>query len=257
MTYSQDIQNIINALNVATAKVLSKRISISFVMGWNKSGVQTPLSQLQKKAIGQIASTSIGYMQEYNYALGNQIKDEIKKRMAEGAGYEDIKKSLKPYIEDVFKNGVVEIDNRGKTRIIWGVDKNGNIFKTEKVIENTYSSTIENYADLTSRTSLHQSYEKGRAEGYKAQGIDSWVFTGPNDERARVFHIALLGNVYKYGTPESDAAESILAEINCRHRAIPYMDNPAYDLPQSHYDEMKDKAGLYWDDSTESWALSE
>lgn len=61
---------------------------------------------------------------------------------------------------------------------------------------------------MLSRTATHAAYEMGRAEGYKASGYQKWRFVGPSDERARVWHGALLGRVFEYDSEERHGAGS-------------------------------------------------
>ncbi len=62
-------------------------------------------------------------------------------------------------------------------------------------------------------------------------------------------HAAVVGRVFEYDTPESDAAMEMLAAPNCRHRAIVVFDDPKLDTPDSLFEGLKQRTGLKWDES--------
>jgi hypothetical protein len=94
---------------------------------------------------------------------------------------------------------------------------------------------------------------EGRAVSQQAAGFTKWRFVGPSDERGRPDHIAIIGQVFEYGTDQSDLALRLLHEPNCRHRQVAFFDDPELDTPEEDFEEQKRKAGLYWDDEKGKW----
>lgn len=88
-------------------------------------------------------------------------------------------------------------------------------------------------------------------------GFSRWRFVGPSDERARPDHLAVLGQVFEYGTEQSDYALALLEEPNCRHRQIVYFPDEDLNTPASFFEDIKRKAGLYWDEEKEEWGFLE
>jgi len=250
------IWRIVDDMTRRQAEILKKQITIDFTVGYQSTGAKPEISQLQEHAITKISTESMGAIAEYNNALGTQLAEQVKVSLSAGKGYEEVKQELVPYIERVFNNEeTVEMNHVGQTRTEYYVDRDGKIHSREVMITQPYSATISTYADTASKSIVHRAYEAGRAEGYQAEGIQRWRFSGPADERARISHIALLGNIYTYGTMESDMAMEVLQEYNCRHRAIPVI--PGHETSTEFYDKMKEKAGLFWDEDNNEWALKE
>ena len=102
---------------------------------------------------------------------------------------------------------------------------------------------------------IHEYTEDGRAAAYQEEGLKQWRFIGPVDERARPEHAAIVGEHFTYGTPESEMAQELLHEPNCRHRAIAYYDDPELDTPQEEFETQKVDAGLYYNEEQENWAF--
>jgi SPP1 gp7 family putative phage head morphogenesis protein len=251
--YKKDIQDIVDKLNEDALQILAKRISINFVVGWRSTGNKAPLSALQKGAITKVSEVQFGYLKSFNQAIGDQVETKIKENLASGGGY----KSVKEEIQKMFSGQeTVSMDNTGKTRIEYDVARDGTITKREVTITQPYSTTVENYADTASRSIVHSAISKGRSASYQAQGQESWRWLSANDSRVRPAHMFLAGNVYTYGTPESDDALYMMEnDFNCRCREIPFMNNPKYDTPMEEFEARKEKDGLYFDEDKEAWAF--
>ena len=80
-------------------------------------------------------------------------------------------------------------------------------------------------------------------------------FVGSNDERTRPWHSVLLGNTYDIGSDEYFMALDVLSEPHCRHRFIPFFDDPKFDTPQSVFDKRREESGVYFDDKKGQWSL--
>lgn len=264
-TFFNQIDQVIKELNVHHASSLAANIASHYKAGSDGAGYEYAgakyakkkvLSPLQEAAIQKLTAEHFGYMAEFDKAIGDTIKDHAKEILRSEGGYKDISEALKPYIKDVFEGKeTVTIDHIGQTRTVLNVDKEGKLYKTEKTIQQKYTTNADAYADMLSQSATHKAFEQGRASEYQRMKFNKWRFTGPSDERARPWHAAIIGNVYEYGTPESDMALDLLGEANCRHRAIAFFDDPKLDTPQDFYEKQKEKAGLYWDDETEAWAF--
>ena len=223
--------------------------------GWRSAGNKAPLSNLQKGAIQAVAKTNMGAIAEFNQALGKTMEKTIEDRIAAGGGMKQIKQDLIPIIKEQFgENGIVTIDRIGQIVPYIEVGPDGTLRRAEKTITRPYSTNTKAYADMLSRTATHSAYEKGRVEGYKSQGVEQLRFVGPNDPpRVRAEHAAVLGTVFDVGSIEEEYFMELLSEPNCRHRTIPFMNNPKYDTPQSSFDAMKEKIGVYYDEDAGKW----
>lgn len=252
----EQLKKSIAALTASQADALARQLSATFVLGYRKSGSKTDISDLQRNAIKNLSKEQLGYIAEFNQALGKQLEGRVKELIAEGKGYADIRREMKPFIQEIFgPDGAVTIDRTGQTRQIIQVLSDGSLQRVEKTITQPYSASIDTYSDLLSRTATHAVYEKGRAWGYKSQGFKKWRLVGPADERARPWHVALLGRVFEYGTEESDMALEVLSEPNCRHRAIVFFDDPKLDTPEEFFTNQKEKAGLRFENG--EWGFKE
>lgn len=113
---------------------------------------------------------------------------------------------------------------------------------------------MKTYSELLGEQASHASYEAGRKARLIEQGFDKWVFVGPADERARPWHVALLGQVFTWNTEQSSYAERCLQEPRCRHRAQIYNEN---DYDAKYWQKLKDDVGLYFDDAEQMWKMRE
>ncbi|WP_094226934.1 phage minor head protein [Methanolobus psychrotolerans] len=254
------IDQLITRLNIRMRDMVALRLAAAFVAGSRNltstvySADKERLSQVQQNAIKRLSAEHFGYISEFNRAAGEQIKDRARELLTEGKGYADISKEVREYAKGVFGGSErIIINHVGQTRTVIQVGKNGTLRKIEKKITKPYVTNSKAYADMLARTSTHSAWEEGRALEYQRMGFKFWRFTGPSDERARDHHIAVLGRVYEYGTEQSDLALQLLHEPNCRHRQIPFFNDEDLDTPQSFYDEIKRKSGLYWDEEAGEW----
>lgn len=266
--FDKNVNKQVKEINEAQGDVLAIEIAAGFVAGLQagekkesflKSSSEK-LTKVQEQTIQKLSAQYFGYIAEFNEAAGEQLKDkarEIIQEQAENGGSEEvIGEEIRKYAEDIWGGSEnVTIDRRGQTKTIVEVGKDLVLRQVEKEITRTYSASVDTYADMLARTSSHGSYEDGRAAAYQEEGLDMWRFVGPVDERSRPDHSALVGTAFTYGTPESEMALQLLHEPNCRHRAIPYFDDPDLDTPQAEYEKQKEKAGLYWDEKKEKWAF--
>jgi len=108
---------------------------------------------------------------------------------------------------------------------------------------------------LIGAMAAHTAYEKGKEVYYRGQGFGSWVFVGPADERARPWHVALLGKVFEYDTVQSNYAEQCLNEPRCRHRKEVYWNDPNKDTAPEKWEQLKKDAGLFWNTDLGRWDL--
>jgi len=243
-------------------EILAKRLVASFIMGTNITGEKREIyphidiSEMQQNAIRELTDTQMGYVMEFNKSLGLAMKDEVKAAMAEGKTIADMKNLMKPRIKELFgPNGQVVIDHTGQTRRIAQVGRDGSLRWFDKPITKSYTTSIENYSDMLSRTVVHGAYVKGRSVTYQASGLNKWRYMAMMDERTRPDHAALHGQIFKYGTPESEMAESIMQEPNCRCRQIAFFDDPELDSPQDIFEEEKIRAGVQFDDTSGEWTF--
>jgi SPP1 gp7 family putative phage head morphogenesis protein len=258
MTLIDDIDQIIAAMKKRQAELLAKRLTGAFIAGFKTAPGKPIVSEVQKNAIRLLATDQMGYISEFDSALGEQLKDRVKGLMAEGKGYEDVRKEMMPYIKETFgDSGTVTIDRIGQTRQIIEVGPDGSLTRVEKPITQAYSTNTKAYSEMLSRTSMHAATTKGRAEGYKAAGVERWQYVAVPDERVRPDHIALTGQVFEVGTIEEEMALEKLSEPNCRCRQVPFFSDTDLDEPQSTYDQQKENAGLYWDDAANEWAFKD
>lgn len=222
----QKIDLLVNRINFDQAEALSKRLAVAFVAGSNSisstiySADKKKLSEQQERAIKQLSATHFGYISEFNKQMGEQLKNEAREILRGNGGYKEIADYTKQVLEGQ-KN--VVIDNVGKTRKVVQVGKDGKLREIEKVITRQYVTTVDNYANMLGRTATHSAWAEGRAIGHQKMGFKFWRYVGPVDERSRNSHVALLGNVFEYGTEQSYLALRTLHEPNCRHRAIVFL----------------------------------
>ncbi len=240
-----DIEKEIEDMVASQSEAMAKQLSAAFTAGYKAPvpGSTAPvLAELQLQTIKKLSAENMGYLDEYNSALSNQLTAQVKILVAEGKGYEETKAAMIPYITETFgSTGTVEIDRVGQTKTVIEIGEDGTLRRVEKTTIQPYSSSIEAYTEMLSRTTVHQAYAKGRAEGYKAIGLSKWRYSATPDERVRNSHILLHGRVFEYGSDESELAEEVLQEPNCRCRQIPFFDDPRLDTNQDVYDAQKKK----------------
>lgn len=255
----KQINFLIAKINASQADTLAKLIAAAYVAGSRVvtstvySADKKRISELQERAIKRLTAEQFGYISEFNVAVGEQIAGKARELLRQEKGYAEISE----YTRKVFDSSEnVIINNVGKTRKVIEIGKDGNLREVEKLITRPYTTTVDNYADMLGRTATHSAFEEGRAAGYQKLGLKFWRFVGPADERSRDRHVAVLGNVYEYGTEQSDLALRLLHEPNCRHRQIVFFNDEELDSPAELFEEQKKKAGLRWDDETGKWTFN-
>lgn len=254
--FREKLNKIIKNLNEKQSDILAKRIAASFTLGYRTTKARPGLSEHQKNAIRELTVVNMGYISEFNDALGKQLQGHLQEIIKVGGGYDDVKRNMKPYIEEVFSDsGVVTIDRRGQIRTVVEVGQDGSLGRVEKPITKPYSISINAYSDMLGRTVAHAAYERGRVEGYKAQGIKKLRVIGALDERTRPAHAAVVGKVFEIGSQEEENIQTLLSEPNCRHRTIPFFDNKTLDTPDVVFEKRKKEAGLVFRDG--AWGFKE
>jgi hypothetical protein len=268
----------IQQLNKEQAEALSVEIAAWFVAGLEgdqeedkkkkkdkKGKDKNPdegLSDLQRETVRKMTDEKFGYISQFNQTLGDQLaakaQEILKDHGGKEGGREEVTKLIKDYVEQVFDGSeTVVIDRTGQTKQVIEVGKDKKLKLVDHVITRAYHASPETYSTMLGRSAVHSAYEQGRAEAYQQDGLTMWRFVGPVDERSRPAHSAIVGEHYTYGTDESDLAMSLFDEPNCRHRSIPYFDDPDLDTPQEEYERIKDEAGLHWDEDKEEWAFED
>jgi hypothetical protein len=257
-TIEKQIDQAILAVTAAQSNAVSKQIKKYYRAGSNDVRDTTGLTNVQKNAIKRLSAEYFGYISEFNNNIGEQIKDKARTLIADSKGYKEVSAEVKKYAEDIFKGSEhVVIDNRGKMRTVLKVGKDGTIRTVEKTIERPYVTNVRAYSDMVGRTATHTAWEQGRASEYQRLGFNKFRIVGPVDERSRPDHVAVIGKVFEYGTQQGEYALSLLEEPNCRHRQVPFFDDPELDTPQEFFEKQKEKAGLYWDDDTGEWKFKD
>ena len=209
------------------------------------------LTTEEKAEIAVLVALFLGYISKFNNTAQAQVLAEVKSMAEAGKSQAEIQQ----YVKDIFEGKeTITIDNVGKTKKEIYVDKDLKLSEVDKVIEKPAYISVLVYASLTGGNASHAAYEKGREMKNRSDGFDKWVFVGPVDERARPWHIALVGEVFTYGTQQSNYAEKVLRDHGCRHRAYPYF-NDSRDTKPEVWQKLKDEAGLYWDETKQAWQV--
>jgi SPP1 gp7 family putative phage head morphogenesis protein len=257
-TIEKQIDQAILAVTASQSNAISKQIKKYYRAGSNGVRDTTGLTNVQKNAIKRLSAEYFGYVSEFNNNIGEQIKDKARTLIADGKGYKEVSAEVKKYADDIFKGSEhVVIDNRGKTRTVLKVGKDGTIRTIEKTIERPYVTNVKAYSDMVGRTATHTAWEQGRATEYQRMGFSRWRYISAGDERTRPEHMALSGIVFEYGTDQSDMALEMMKSPNCRCRQIPYFDDPELDTPAEFYENRKKEAGLYWNKRENKWMFSD
>lgn len=206
------------------------------------------LTTEEKTELAVLLALFLGSLKKFNAAAQDQILTQVKEMAKAGSSQEDIQK----YVSDVFsgKENIV-IDNTGKKKKELYVDKDLTISERSKTISKPFSASTLVYSSLLAEIAAHRAYEEGRKQAL-IQGNERWVFVGPVDEIARPSHIALVGQVFKWNTLQSDYAEKVLREPHCRHRAQEYSEK---DYDAKYWQRLKDEAGLFWDGQEQAWKM--
>jgi len=83
----------------------------------------------------------------------------------------DVAKLLQPHIRNVFGKEGVEISNIGKLRRELMVNAKGEYWWREIKVTRPYHSTVQNYADVISRSSMLETHNAGRLESLRESGL--------------------------------------------------------------------------------------
>lgn len=216
-----------------------------------KSADQEELTENEKEELALLLALFLGNLKKFNTMAQTQILNQVSTMVDEGKTMEEVKQ----YVSDVFHGKeTVEVDNTGKKTKELYVDKDLQISERSKTISKPFSASTLVYSSLLAEIAAHRAYEEGRKQALITQGQDRWVFVGPVDEVARPWHVSLVGQIYTWGTLQSDYAEKVLREPRCRHRAQIYNEN---DYDAKYWQKLKDDVGLYFDDAEQMWKMRE
>lgn len=209
------------------------------------------LTTEEKEELAILTALFLGYLSEFNSRAKDQILTTVKSMVDESKTQDEIKQ----YVDSILSGEEpVIIDNVGKKKKEIYVDKNLKLSEVTKIVSKPFFSSVLVYASLLGEMAAHRAYETGRKTINIKNGFESWVFVGPADERARAHHVAILGNVFTWGTEQSEYAERCLQEPRCRHRAVTYFGD-SRDTPKEKWQKLKDDAGLRWSDEKEEWVI--
>jgi len=257
-TLNKQVDQLVLTITAEQSRELVAGITAYYKAGSDDVRPTTRLTNVQKNAIKRLSAEYFGHISESNKAVGEQIKDKARELLKDEKGYADISAEIRKYASDLFEGSEkVTINNVGKTRKVVQVGKDGKLTQVEKVITRPYVTNVRAYSDMLARTATHIAWEQGRASEYQRMGFRFWRYLSANDERVRADHMALSGQVFEFGTPESDMAESVMHEPNCRCRKIAFFNDPELDSPMSRFERQKERAGLYWDVEKEEWAFKD
>jgi SPP1 gp7 family putative phage head morphogenesis protein len=253
----------VQELNEAAREAFAVELAAGFItgLGNGKKEILNPstavgdhLTRAQRRAVEKLSAEYFGYISEFNEAAGEQLKKKAREIIEQGGPEQLLKEEVQKYAEDIWGGSeTVVIDRVGQTRTVIDVTKDRTLRKIEKEITKAYKTNVTAYSDMLARTASHSAYEDGRAAAYQEEDLKQWRFIGPVDERSRPEHAAIVGEHFTYGTPESEMAQKLLHEPNCRHRATPYYDDPEFDTPQEEFEKQKAEMGLYWDETQDKW----
>lgn len=261
-TFKKTLKSAFSQIETTQSEALAVEIAANFLAGQTAAEKhksiksedppeEEGLTDEEKAEIAALVALNLGYISEFNDRAQAQILAKVQALIEIGGSQDEIQS----YVDDVFEgNENIIIDNTDKIRKEIYVDKDMNLSTVDKTITKSYSTTIDNYAQLLGERASHASYETGRKLYNINNGYQDWVFTGPADERARPWHVALLGEVFTWGTERSNYAEQCLNEHHCRHRSNTYYGD-SRDVPAETWQKLKDDAGLHWDDNKQQWAL--
>lgn len=208
------------------------------------------LTTEEKEELALLLALFLGNLKKFNTTAQDQILTQVKEMAKAGSSQEDIQK----YVSDVFSGKEnITIDNVGKKKKELYVDKDLTISERSKIISKPFSASTLVYSSLLADIAAHRAYEEGRKQALILQQ-ERWVFVGPVDEIARPSHVALVGQIFTWGTLQSDYAEKVLREPHCRHHAQEYSEK---DYDAKYWQRLKDEAGLYFDDAEQMWKMRE
>lgn len=258
-TFEQTLNKVFKQIQKDQSKTLSIQISANFTAGMSSASktksIQSTeedegLTDAEKAVIALLVAEYLGYLSKFNSEAKKQILSNVTALNQEGG-----EKAVKAYLDDVFEGKeTITIDNTGKKKKEIYVDKDLKLSEVSRTIEKPFFAALGTYASLLGDTVAHTAYEAGKTAKNQKDGFESWVFSGPADERARPHHIAILGSRFEYNTEQSEYAERCLKEPRCRHRKVPYYGDDR-DVSVNTWRKLKEGVGLRWDDSLKRWAI--
>lgn len=256
-TFANRLNQVILELSIEHAGMLSMGVA-SYYKAGNDDVKKSNLTKTQQATISKISAEHFGYMAEFDKALGETLKENVKSIFEREGGFEDVKQEILQHVDDIFSGKEkITINHVGQVRQVVGVDKHGNLYQTEKIIQQPYTTTPEAYADMVSRTASHRALERGRADAMNKIGFDKFRYISACDERSRPAHCALSGKVFEYGTDQAEMALSLLGEPNCRCSTVAFFSDPDLDSPESKFEKYKERAGVYWNEEMGDWAFKD
>lgn len=261
--FKKSLKSVFDQIKKDQAEALSIEISANFIAGMSAAEThksfksedpeEEGLTTEEKAEIAALIALYLGYISSFNDKARNQILSTVKKMGQSGSSPEEIKK----YVDNVFSGEEsIKIDNTGKKKKEIYVDKDLKLSEVTKIVEKPFYAGVLTYASMLGSNASHVSYEAGKKTQNISAGYSDWVFVGQVDEKARPWHVALLGEVFEYGSEQSSYAENCLKEPNCRHRAHVYFGDPAKDTAPEKWEKLKENAGLFWNQETEMWDIS-
>lgn len=210
------------------------------------------LTEDVKEEIAVLVALYLGYITEFNNRAQAQIIEKVQALVEAGSNQGEIKQ----YLDNIFSGQeTIIIDNTGQKRKEIYVDENLKLSEVTRTVLKPFYASFLTYTLLIGANASHTAYETGRKTYYRGQGFNQWVFVGPADEIARPWHVCLIGEVYTWGTEQSNYAEQCLHEPHCRHRSQVYYNDPDKDTPKEYWEKLKKDSGLHWDAEKEEWAL--
>jgi len=261
-TFEKSLKTTFDKLTKSQAEALSIEIAANFTAGMSAAEThksfkseepeEDGLTNKEKAEISALAALYLGYISKFNDTAQDQILTKAKDILDAGGSKQDVKK----YLDDVLTgNENIVIDNTGQKRKSIYVDENLKLSEVTRTVQKPFFASVLVYASLLGENAAHTSYEAGRKAQYQRQGFDRWMFTGPADERARPWHVSILGEVYEWGTSQSNYAEGCLREPHCRHTAQAYKGDGT-DTSPNYWRKQKEDVGLRWDDQKRAWTIN-
>ncbi len=270
-TLKKELKRIFTQITKTQSEALAIQITTNFVAGqtaaekhksfntaayntaaYSEDSEDNTLTDEEKAEIATLTALYLGYISEFNYRAQVQILAKVQALVEAGSSQDEIKQ----YIDSVFSGEEsIIIDNVGKERKEIYVDEDLTLSEVTKTVEKPFYSSVLAYASLIGAIAAHTAYEKGKEIYNRGNGYNRWVFVGPADERARPWHVALLGKVFENDTVQSNYAEQCLGEAWCRHRKEVYWNDPNKDTAPEKWEQLKKDAGLFWNKDLGRWDL--
>lgn len=261
-TFKKSLKSAFSQLEKSQAEALSIEIAANYTAGQTAGAKHKSIKSAEPKEdegltteekaeIAALTALSLGYLSGFNKIAQAQIIDKAQGIIQAGGSEQEVKQ----YVDDIFEGKeTITIDNTGKKKKEIYVDKDLKLSEVTKTITKAFSASVITYATLLGDNAAHSAYEAGRKAYLIKQGHEMWIFVGPVDEKARPWHVALIGTSYTYGSQQSNYAERCLNEPHCRHRAEVFYGD-SRDTKQEVWDKLKKDNGLFWDENEKRWNL--